>query len=155
MDDKELTKAALGANIFARIDPGQKERIILVLKEAGKSVGYLGDGINDAPALKAADVGISVNNAVDIAKDTADIILLQKSLESLKDGIIEGRKTFHNTLKYVLMGLSSNFGNMFSMMGAVTFLPFLPMLPGKSFSIISSMTCRSFHCPQIQWMKMN
>jgi Mg2+-importing ATPase len=131
MNDDELMKAALGANIFARIDPEQKERIILSLKRAGKSVGYLGDGINDAPALKAADVGISVNNAVDIAKDTADIILLQKSLESLKDGIVEGRKTFHNTLKYVLMGLSSNFGNMFSMMGAVTFLPFLPMLPGQ------------------------
>lgn len=131
MDDAQLTKVALKANIFARLDPAQKERIILILKKAGKSVGYLGDGINDAPALKAADVGISVDNAVDIAKDTADIILLQKSLESLKDGIIEGRKTFHNTLKYVLMGLSSNFGNMFSMMGAVTFLPFLPMLPGQ------------------------
>jgi Mg2+-importing ATPase len=131
MTDDELRDAALKANIFARIDPAQKERIILVLKKAGKSVGYLGDGINDAPALKAADVGISVNNAVDIAKDTADIILLQKSLESLKDGIIEGRKTFHNTLKYALMGLSSNFGNMFSMMGAVTFLPFLPMLPSQ------------------------
>ena len=131
MDDAELTRVALGVNIFARIDPVQKERIILVLKKAGKSVGYLGDGINDAPALKAADVGISVNNAVDIAKETADIILLKKSLESLKDGIIEGRKTFRNTLKYALMGLSSNFGNMFSMMGAVTFLPFLPMLPSQ------------------------
>lgn len=131
MDDEQLSKAVLGANIFARIDPVQKERIILVLKKAGKAVGFLGDGINDAPALKAADVGISVNNAVDIAKETADIILLQKSLEALKDGIIEGRKTFHNTLKYALMGLSSNFGNMFSMMGAVTFLPFLPMLPGQ------------------------
>jgi len=131
LDDYELMKVALEANIFARIDPEQKERIIIALKKTGKSVGYLGDGINDAPALKAADVGISVNNAVDIAKDTADIILLRKSLESLKDGIIEGRKTFHNTLKYALMGLSSNFGNMFSMMGAVTFLPFLPMLPGQ------------------------
>lgn len=131
MDDAQLMEEAMRANIFARLDPAQKERIILILKKAGKSVGYLGDGINDAPALKAADVGISVDNAVDIAKDTADIILLKKSLESLKDGIIEGRKTFHNTLKYVLMGLSSNFGNMFSMMGAVTFLPFLPMLPGQ------------------------
>lgn len=131
MDDSQLINVVQGANIFARIDPTQKERIVLVLKKAGKSVGYLGDGINDAPALKAADVGISVNNAVDIAKDTADIILLRKSLESLKDGIIEGRKTFRNTLKYALMGLSSNFGNMFSMMGAVTFLPFLPMLPGQ------------------------
>lgn len=131
MNDIELQKKALSANIFARVTPEQKERIILILKKAGKAVGYLGDGINDAPALKAADVGISVNNAVEIAKDTADIILMQKSLESLKDGVIEGRKTFHNTTKYVLMGLSSNFGNMFSMMGAVTFLPFLPMLPGQ------------------------
>lgn len=131
LDDFELGKIVLKTNIFARITPDQKERIILILKKAGKTVGYLGDGINDAPALKAADVGISVNNAVDIAKDTADIILIQKSLESLKDGIIEGRKIFHNTMKYVLMGLSSNFGNMFSMMAAVTFLPFLPMLPGQ------------------------
>lgn len=129
MNDVELTDKALGANIFARITPSQKERIILVLKKAGKSVGFLGDGINDAPALKAADVGISVNNAVDIAKDTADIILMEKSLETLKDGIVEGRKTFHNSMKYILMGMSSNFGNMFSMMGASIFLPFLPMLP--------------------------
>lgn len=131
MNDVELGKAALQANIFARINPEQKEKIVLLLKKAGKTVGYLGDGINDAPALKAADVGISVDNAVDIAKGTADIILLQKNLETLKDGIVEGRKIFHNTLKYILMGLSSNFGNMFSMMGAVTFLPFLPMLPGQ------------------------
>jgi Mg2+-importing ATPase len=131
LNDLELEKAVLSANIFARVNPDQKERIILTLKKAGKAVGYLGDGINDVPALRAADVGISVNNAVEIAKDTADIILLKKDLESLKDGIIEGRKTFHNTMKYVLMGLSSNFGNMFSMMGAVTFLPFLPMLPGQ------------------------
>jgi Mg2+-importing ATPase len=131
MNDLELEKKIMSANIFARVTPVQKERIILLLKKMGKTVSFLGDGINDAPALKAADVGISVNNAADIAKDTADIILLEKSLESLKDGIIEGRKTFHNTLKYVLMGLSSNFGNMFSMMGAVTFLPFLPMLPAQ------------------------
>lgn len=131
MNDFELQKMVSGVNVFARVTPEQKERVILMLKKSGKSVGYMGDGINDAPALRAADVGISVNNAVDIAKDTADIILLQKSLKSLKDGVMEGRKTFHNTMKYVLMGLSSNFGNMFSMMGAVTFLPFLPMLPGQ------------------------
>jgi Mg2+-importing ATPase len=129
MNDIELSRRILDTTIFARITPDQKERIILSLKKLGKSVGYMGDGINDAPALKMADVGISVNNAVDIAKETAAIILMQKSLESLKDGVLEGRKTFHNTTKYVLMGLSSNFGNMFSMMGAVTFLPFLPLLP--------------------------
>ena len=131
MNDVDLTRRVLKTTIFARITPDQKERIILSLKKMGKSVGYMGDGINDAPALKVADVGISVNNAVDIAKETAAIILMKKSLESLRDGVIEGRKTFHNTTKYVLMGLSSNFGNMFSMMGAVTFLPFLPMLPAQ------------------------
>lgn len=131
MNEIELSRRILETTIFARITPDQKERIILSLKKLGKSVGYMGDGINDAPALKMADVGISVNNAVDIAKETAGIILMQKSLESLKDGVIEGRKTFHNTLKYVLMGLSSNFGNMFSMMGAATFLPFLPMRPSQ------------------------
>jgi Mg2+-importing ATPase len=129
MNDVELTRRVLDTTIFARITPDQKERVILSLKKMGKAVGYMGDGINDAPALKVADVGISVNNAVDIAKETASIILMQKSLESLRDGVMEGRKTFQNTTKYVLMGLSSNFGNMFSMMGAVTFLPFLPMLP--------------------------
>jgi len=129
LSDIELQKTALGATIFARITPEQKERIIINLKKAGKVVGYLGDGINDAPALKAGDIGISVNNAVDVAKETADIILLRKSLRVLKDGIIEGRKTFHNTMKYIMMGLSSNFGNMFSMMGASALLPFLPMLP--------------------------
>ncbi|NTU98518.1 magnesium-translocating P-type ATPase, partial [Candidatus Falkowbacteria bacterium] len=131
MNDMELTRRALEANVFARVTPEQKERIISILKKQGKVVGYMGDGINDAPALRAADVGVSVNNAVDIAKDTADIILMEKSLNTLKDGVLEGRKTFHNTMKYVLMGMSSNFGNMFSMMGAVTFLPFLPMLPAQ------------------------
>jgi Mg2+-importing ATPase len=131
LSDFELEQKVLQTNVFARVAPDQKERIILALKKHGKAVGYLGDGINDAPALKAADVGISVENGVDIAKDTADIILIQKSLKSLKDGVVEGRKTFHNTLKYLLMGLSSNFGNMFSMMAASTFLPFLPMLPAQ------------------------
>ena len=131
MSDLALSRKIASINIFARIDPVQKERIILLLKKSGKTIGFLGDGINDAPALRAADVGVSVNNAVDIAKETADIILLEKNLETLKDGVIEGRKTFHNTLKYILMGLSSNFGNMFSMMGAFIFLPFLPMLPAQ------------------------
>ena len=116
-------------SVFARLSPLQKERIIHALHANNHTVGYLGDGINDAPALKAADVGISVNNAVDIAKESADIILLKKSLTVLEDGVIEGRKTFGNILKYIKMGASSNFGNMFSMTGASIFLPFLPMLP--------------------------
>lgn len=131
MSDLELQRRALETTIFARINPEQKERIIINLKKAKQVVGYLGDGINDAPALKAADIGISVNNAVDVAKDTADIILLKKSLLVLKDGVTEGRKTFHNTMKYIMMDLSSNFGNMFSMMGASVLLPFLPMLPAQ------------------------
>ncbi len=131
LSDSELSVKLAGTNIFARISPEQKERIVLLLRKQGNVVGYLGDGINDAPVLKAADVGISVNNAVDVAKETADIILLDKSLEVLKDGIIEGRKTFQNTLKYIKMGFSSNFGNMFSMMGASVFLPFLPMLSSQ------------------------
>ncbi len=129
ISDSELKILARKITVFARITPEQKERVITVLRKSGHAVGYLGDGINDAPALKAADIGISVNNAVDVAKDTADIILMKKSLEVLKDGVKEGRRTFENTLKYIMMGLSSNFGNMFSMMGASAFLPFLPMLP--------------------------
>jgi Mg2+-importing ATPase len=101
----------------------------LALKKTGKVVGYLGDGVNDAPALRAADVGISVNNAVDVTKETADILLLRKSLNVLKEGVIEGRKTFLNARKYIMMGLSSNFGDMFSMTAGSSFLPFLPMQP--------------------------
>jgi len=123
---KELVKTT---SVFARLSPAQKERIISALRENKHIVGYLGDGINDAPALKTADVGISVNNAVDIAKESADIILLKKSLLVLEDGVVEGRKTFGNILKYIKMGSSSNLGNMFSMTGASIFLPFLPMLP--------------------------
>jgi Mg2+-importing ATPase len=115
--------------IFARLAPLQKARIIRLLRANNHVVGYLGDGINDAPSLKAADVGISVNNAVDIAKESADIILLKKSLMVLEDGVVEGRKTFTNIIKYIRMGASSNFGNMLSMTGASLFLPFLPMLP--------------------------
>lgn len=129
MTDESLGARILSTTIFSRVKPEQKERLVLLLKKTGATVGYLGDGINDAPALKAADVGISVNNAVDVAKETADIILLRKSLDVLKDGIVEGRKTFQNTLKYIMMGLSSNFGNMFSMVVASFLLPFLPMLP--------------------------
>ncbi|KKR48976.1 MAG: Mg2+-importing ATPase [Candidatus Magasanikbacteria bacterium GW2011_GWC2_40_17] len=131
MTEEELLPVVGRTTIFARVNPIQKEKIILLLKKNNVTVGYLGDGINDAPALKAADVGISVNNAVDVAKETADIILLKKSLDVLKDGIIEGRKTFQNTLKYIMMGLSSNFGNMFSMTFVSFLLPFLPMLPAQ------------------------
>jgi len=127
--DKELKELVKTTSVFARLSPLQKERIIHALHENKHIVGYLGDGINDALALKAADVGISVDNAVDIAKESADIILLKKSLMVLKDGVIEGRRTFGNIVKYIKMGSSSNFGNMFSMTGASLFLPFLPMLP--------------------------
>lgn len=129
VSDAELRELVKTTTVFARLSPLQKERVIHALHDNNHIVGYLGDGINDAPALKTADVGISVNNAVDIAKETADIILLKKNLLVLVDGVIEGRKTFGNILKYIKMGSSSNFGNMFSMTGASLFLPFLPMLP--------------------------
>ncbi|MDP2905219.1 MAG: magnesium-translocating P-type ATPase [Candidatus Omnitrophota bacterium] len=127
--DEELVALVNATTVFARLSPMQKERVIRALHQGKHIVGYLGDGINDAPALKAADVGISVNNAVDIAKESADIILLKKSLMVLEDGVIEGRKTFGNIVKYIKMGSSSNLGNMISMTGASLFLPFLPMLP--------------------------
>jgi len=127
--DEELTNMVKSVNVFSRLSPLQKERIIRALHRNNHTVGYLGDGINDTLALKSADVGISVDNAVDIAKESADIILLQKNLMVLGDGVIEGRRTFGNILKYIKMGSSSNLGNMFSMIGASLFLPFLPMLP--------------------------
>ena len=117
--------------IFARVDPGQKLQVIAALRESGAVVGYLGDGINDAPALHSADVGISVDNATDVARSAADIILLEPSLEAISQGVVEGRRTFANTLKYIRMGTSSNFGNMLSMTGAALLLPFLPMTPGQ------------------------
>ncbi len=129
LNDQELRDLAIRTTVFARLSPIQKERVILALQANNHTVGYMGDGINDALALKAADVGISVNNAVDIAKESADIILLQKNLLVLRDGILEGRRTFGNIIKYIKMGASSNFGNMISMTGASLFLPFLPMLP--------------------------
>jgi Mg2+-importing ATPase len=131
LSDEAIVKAAKENNIFARFSPMQKERIIEALKSSGFVVGYLGDGINDAPSLKKADVGISVDNAVDVAKETADIILMKKGLRELMEGVLEGRKTFGNTMKYLMMGLSSNFGNMFSMIYASIFIPFFPMLPGQ------------------------
>ena len=127
--DTALFHIAEEADVFARLSPGQKNRIIRALKSRGHVVGFLGDGINDAPSLHAADVGISVAGAVDVARDAADIILLEHGLNVLHGGIIEGRKAFGNVLKYILMGTSSNFGNMFSMAAATLFLPFLPMLP--------------------------
>jgi Mg2+-importing ATPase len=129
MSDAQLADEAERVTLFARLSPAHKQRIIKALQSKGHTVGFLGDGINDAPALRAADVGVSVDSAVDIAKESADMILLEKSLLVLEEGVLEGRKVFANILKYVRMGASSNFGNMFSVLGASIFLPFLPMLP--------------------------
>src|ERR1700757_624241 len=129
MSDDALGAIVEQVDVFARVSPAQKNRIIRALKRRGHVVGYMGDGINDAPSLHAADVGISVAGAVDIAREAAEIILLESSLSVLRDGIIEGRKSFGNIMKYIMMGTSSNFGNMFSMAGATLFLPFLPLLP--------------------------
>ena len=129
MSDEALQARVNEVNIFAEVEPNQKERIILALKKAGNVLGYMGDGINDASALHAADVGISVESAVDVAKEAADIVLLEKDLGVLVRGVQAGRTTFANTLKYVFMATSANFGNMFSMAGASLFLPFLPLLP--------------------------
>jgi Mg2+-importing ATPase len=129
MHDDALARVVEEANVFARVTPAQKDRIINLLKSNGHVVGFMGDGINDAPSLKTSDVSVSVDNAVDVAKESADIILLKKDLTVLGEGVLEGRKTFGNTMKYVMMGVSSNFGNMFSVAGASLFLPFLPMLP--------------------------
>jgi Mg2+-importing ATPase len=129
MDDDALARVVEGANIFTRVTPDQKDRILLALKRDGHVVGYLGDGINDAPSLRTADIGISVDNAVDIARESSDIILLKKDLRVIEEGVLEGRRTFGNTMKYIMMGTSSNFGNMFSVAAASFFIPFLPMLP--------------------------
>jgi len=129
MSDAALINRAKETAIFAEVEPNQKERVILSLKKSGNVVGFMGDGINDASALHCADVGISVDTAVDVAKEAADIVLLNQDLKVLEQGIVEGRKTFANTMKYVFMATSANFGNMFSMAGASLFLPFLPLLP--------------------------
>lgn len=129
MDDETLAARAPNITVFAKLSPPQKARVVSALRRCGHVVGYLGDGINDGPALKAGDVGISVDTATDIARESADIILLEKSLAVLNDGVLEGRKVFANILKYIRMGASSNFGNMFSVLGASVFLPFLPMTP--------------------------
>lgn len=131
LSDEALMHRVQDTNVFAEVEPNQKERIIIALKKAGNVVGYLGDGINDASALHAADVGISVESAVDVAKEAADIVLMEKDLNVLIEGVKEGRVTFANTLKYVFMATSANFGNMFSMAGISLFLPFLPLLPSQ------------------------
>jgi Mg2+-importing ATPase len=129
MSDSELGEAAEITSVFAKLSPAHKERIIRALQGRGHAVGFMGDGINDAPALKAADVGISVDTAVDIAKESSDIILLENSLLVLEQGVMEGRRVFGNIIKYIKMAASSNFGNMFSVLGGSLFLPFVPMLP--------------------------
>ena len=139
MSDGALMSLANDVDVFAEVEPNQKERIIIALKKAGNVVGFLGDGINDASALRAADVGISVESAVDVAKETADVVLLEKDLRVLLRGVREGRATFANTLKYVFMATSANFGNMFSMAGASLILPFLPLLP-KQILLMNLMT---------------
>ena len=139
MSDGALLRRVDVVNIFAEIEPNQKERIILAMRKAGNVVGYMGDGINDASALHATDVGISVDTAADVAKDAADIVLLEKDLGVLVEGVREGRTTFANTLKYVFMATSANFGNMFSMAGVSLFIPFLPLLP-KQILLTNLMT---------------
>ncbi len=139
MSDEALLHRVNEIDVFAEVEPNQKERIILALKKAGNVVGYIGDGINDASAMHAADVGISVEGAVDVAKEAADMVLLEKDLGVLAEAVREGRRTFANTLKYVFMATSANFGNMFSMAGASLFLPFLPMLP-KQILLLNLLT---------------
>jgi Mg2+-importing ATPase len=129
MSPEAFSEAIEASNVFVKLSPSQKEQIVAGLRRAGHVVGFMGDGINDAPALKAADVGISVDSAVDVAKEAADIVLLEKSLLVLEEGILEGRRVFANIVKYIRMGASSNFGNMFSVVGAAYLLPFLPMQP--------------------------
>lgn len=129
LEGEELRRAVQEASVFSKVTPLQKTQIITLLQEAQHTVGFLGDGINDAAALRQSDIGISVDSAVDIAKESADIILLEKDLMVLKEGVVEGRRTFGNIVKYIKMTASSNFGNMFSVMAASAFLPFLPMMP--------------------------
>jgi Mg2+-importing ATPase len=129
MTDQQLSQAVETTQVFARLSPTHKQRVVEALRHNGHVVGFMGDGINDAPALRAADVGISVDTAVDIARESADMILLEKSLMVLEEGVLEGRKVFVNILKYIRMGASSNFGNMFSWLGASALFPFPPMVP--------------------------
>lgn len=148
MSDEELRKRAEITTIFAKLSPTEKARVVTALRDNGHTVGYMGDGINDAPAMKASDVGISVDTAVDIAKESADVILLEKDLLVLRDGIIEGRKTYANMIKYIKMTASSNFGNMFSVLAASAFLPFLPM---ESIHLILLNLIYDISCIAIPW----
>ena len=148
MDDEELKKTAEITDVFAKLTPSQKSRVVSVLREIGHTVGFMGDGINDAAAMKVADIGISVDTAVDVAKESADIILLEKDLMVLESGIIEGRKTFANMIKYIKMTASSNFGNMFSVLGASALLPFLPM---ESMHLILLNLIYDSCCSAIPW----
>ena len=148
MTDTELAKAAESTDVFAKLTPNQKARVVSVLRENGHTVGFMGDGINDAAAMKAADIGISVDTAVDVAKESADIILLEKDLMVLEQGIIEGRKTYANMIKYIKMTASSNFGNMFSVLAASALLPFLPMM---SVHLIFLNLIYDLSCTAIPW----
>jgi len=148
MDDAELTRRAERAVVFARLSPAQKARVVSVLREAGHCVGYMGDGINDAAAMRASDVGISVDTAVDTAKESASVILLEKDLMVLEQGIVEGRKTYANMIKYIKMTASSNFGNMLSVMTASAFLPFLPM---QSIHLLLLNMIYDFSCIALPW----
>jgi Mg2+-importing ATPase len=152
MDDNELRRQIRDVAVFAKLSPMQKERIVTTLQKMGHTVGFMGDGINDAAALKAADVGISVDTAVDVAKESADIILLEKNLMVLRNGVTYGRRTFGNIIKYIKMTTSSNFGNMLSMLGASIFLPFLPMLP---IQILSQNLLYDISQTAIPWDKMD
>ncbi len=152
MDDELLAKAVETTSVFAKLSPQQKARIVRILRDNGHVIGFMGDGINDAAAMREADVGISVDTAVDIAKESADIILLEKDLMVLEEGIVEGRKTFGNIMKYIKMTASSNFGNMFSVIAASAFLPFLPMLPVQ---IILLNFIYDLSCLSIPWDNMD
>lgn len=148
MSDQELAKAAETTDVFAKLTPDQKARVVSVFRENGHTVGFMGDGINDASAMKSADIGISVDTAVDVAKESADIVLLEKDLMVLEEGIIEGRKTYANMIKYIKMTVSSNFGNMFSVLAASALLPFLPM---ESLQLIFLNLIYDLSCTAIPW----
>ena len=152
MDDRELAQVAEDHEVFVKLNPQQKARLTTALRQNGHTVGFLGDGINDAPAMKVADIGISVDTAVDIAKESADVILLEKDLTILEKGLLSGRETFGNIMKYIKATASSNFGNMFSVLIASTFLPFLPMLP---LQILFLNLIYDVSCISLPWDQMD